>query len=332
MVHRGALKLNHMSPRKLRDLLGVVTLTTFLIPFSTWGFAKAADSSGDASISQSEPSRRMAFGERTYPRGVTLERQVSARVQKYGACHVFAAVASVQAACFRRTMQVLPISEGYFFARHLRSETENQKAAPFLQIDFESLFSNNDAGHFSTTLARVQQGDVRLDSEYLMSDLDQNLRRSIAIRDEFWKLPVVERSIRRREYETRMQGELRDDIDHELAARFHSKPLEPAVMKCSTHTLATRYVTLTPERVVRLINAAFPVICQFHDSPPSTSSHVYVLIGYRENSLFPENLELLARDSGSPDVVRFGRELNCYEAAVVYGPEEQLRLDEALSF
>ncbi len=331
MVCRRTVKLKHLFFIQKRDLLGLVTLAALLSTSSSRGFADAEDSRAQVPPPQSAPARRMAFGDRTYPLGVTLERQVSARVQKYGACHVFAAVAAVHAACFRRTMEALPISEGYLFARHLRGEIENPKAESFLQIDFETLFSNNDAGHFSTTLERVRHGDVRLDHEYAMSDLDRNLRLAVAIREEFWNLRPKKLSIQRREYEERMRDRLRYDIDSEMAARFSSKPLEPAVMRCATHTLETRYVTLTPERAVRLINAAFPIICQFHDSPPSTSSHVYLLIGYRENGDFPGNLELLARDSRSPDVVRFGRELNCYQSAVVYGPEEQLRLDEALS-
>ncbi len=73
------------------------------------------------------------------------------------------------------------------------------------------------------------------------------------------------------------------------------------------------------------------MICQFHDSPPSSSSHVDLLIGYRENSLMPGNFELFARDSRSADIVVYGRELNCYDAAVVYGAEEEARLQQALS-
>lgn len=272
----------------------------------------------------------MEFGERSYPLGVTLDRQVSARIQKYGACHIFAATAAVEAACYRRTAKVLPISEGYMFGQHLRAEIEIPKSYPFLTIDFTSLFSNNDAGHYSSTLNRVRRGDVRLDSEYSMKDLAETLVRSIKTRAEFWKFPSAEQDSQREFYEARMRSELAADLDQSFL-RKTSGALTADVVACSPSTLRTKYVTLTPERIVRLINAAFPVICQFHDSPPSTSSHVYVLIGYRENNAFPDKLELMARDSGSPDVVRYGRNLNCYESAVFYGDEEQARLDDALS-
>lgn len=275
--------------------------------------------------------RRMGFGERTYPLGVTLESQVSVKMQKYGACHVFAAVSSAQAACFRRTSKILPISEGYLFARHLRAEVENPKAYSFLTIDFASLFSNNDAGYYGTTLSRIEQGDVRLDSEFSMIDMGPVLNRSTATRTEFWKLPPVRQATYRDAYETRMRTELRQDIDTEINSRLFSRPTDPSVAACAPQTLRHRSVLLTPEKLVRLINAAFPVICQFHDSPPSTSSHVDVVIGYRENSLYPDKLELMTRNSNSPDLVEFGQKLNCYDAAVVYGKEEEARLEEALS-
>ena len=199
-----------------------------------------------------------------------------------------------------------------------------------MTIDFTSLFSNNDAGHYSTTLDRVQRGDVRVDAEYSMKDLDDALVQSIETRAKFWTLPAAEQDSQRDFFEKRMRSELAADLDQSFLTKT-SGALNADVAACSPSTLRTKYVTLTPERIVRLINAAFPVICQFHDSPPSSSSHVYLLIGYRENSAFPDKLELMARDSGSPDLVRYGRSLNCYQAAVFYGDEEQARLDEALS-
>jgi hypothetical protein len=128
-----------------------------------------------------------------------------------------------------------------------------------------------------------------------------------------------------------MRLKLRADLDEAIKVKTAGRTYDSSVSACSTTTLKTRYVQLTPERIVRLINAAFPVICQFHDTPGSSSSHVYVLAGYRANPEFPNGIELFARNSNEADLIEYGRELNCYEAAVVYGAEEELRLNEALS-
>ena len=159
-----------------------VSAGTFAVTFCGATLTHAqADNSNNTFLGMSL-GRRMEFGERTYPLGVTLQSQVSVKQQKHGACHVFAAVAAAQAACSRRTKRVLRLSEGYLFARHLRGETENSKSFPFLTINFTSLFSENDAGYYGTTLSRIEQGDVRLDSEFSMDDLDRILIRPTATR------------------------------------------------------------------------------------------------------------------------------------------------------
>jgi hypothetical protein len=278
------------------------------------------------------PDGRATFGSaRTYPPAVTLAAQFSVRSQKYGSCHVFAAVAATQAACYRRTSAVLPISEGYLFALHLRAAAVNPTSEPFLAMRFASLFSENNAGAYVRTFERIQDGQVRLDREYAMSDLDRDLARAEATRAEFLKLKGEIQNEARDSFETRMRSEITADIDGTVAVRIGVRPVEPEVAKCQPQTLRIRNIQPTSERIVRLINSGFPVICQFHDSPPSSSSHVYVLAGYRHNNGFKDDLELFARNSLSAQVLEYGRPLNCYAASVIYAPEETASLDAALS-
>lgn len=199
-------------------------------------------------------------------------------------------------------------------------------------MKFASLFSQNNAGAYGRTFERIQHGAVRLDREYSMSDLDKNLAQPTATRSEFLKLSPQDQALVREAYETRMRNEIALNIDETLKQRVGQRPVEPEIAMCQPQTLRIRNIQPTSERVVRLINAGFPVICQFHDSPPSTSSHVYVLAGYRFNKNFADGLELLARNSLSNQLLEYERPLDCYAASVIYAPEETASLDAALNY
>lgn len=257
--------------------------------------------------------------------------QVTAREQVYGACHVYAATSAVQAACFRRTGRLLPISEGYQFYQHLREAAENRKSTSFLKVVYNELFSENDAGAYSTTLARIQKGLVFLDSDFSMRDLNESLDGAKKIRTEFRALPSWERDAAEPTFETRFREQLIEDMDRAFTSKVSPSVTDPSLAACRPQYLRSKDVSLTPERIVRLLNAAFPVICQFYDSPPDLSSHVYVLTGYRRNATFKNGFELIARDSRKEEISTYGRDLNCYLATVVYAPEEESRLNEALA-
>ncbi len=278
-------------------------------------------------------NQRLSFASgRSYPIGVSLAAQFSVRTQLYGSCHVYAAVAATQAACFRRTSKVLELSEGYLFGLHLRAAAENPASYPFLTINFASLFSENNAGAYSATFERIQRGQLRLDSEYSMNDLTSDLAASENIRDEYWKLAALRPGTDRHSYESQMRSQIIRDVGRGLESKVGKRNLHPDVAACDSQRLRIRHIQPTPERIVRLINAGFPVICQFRVAPPSSSSHVYVLAGYRANSSLKDGIELLARDSLSVRLLEPGLGLNCYAASVIYGQHETRAFEAALNF
>jgi hypothetical protein len=121
-------------------------------------------------------AQALNFGPREYPEQVQLKAALPTRpaIQKYGACHVYAAVVAAQATCYRKTQKVLPLSVGYLFYRHLRTEATSSGNDYFLSNLHDSLFSNNDAGDYAITLNRIQNNSVTLDDEYSMFLLDRS--------------------------------------------------------------------------------------------------------------------------------------------------------------
>ena len=119
---------------------------------------------------------QITFGGESYPSGVNLQNQFEPEtaLQVGGTCHIFAAAALFEAACFRSTHKHVKVSEAYLINRHLSTELARSNYLPD-EIESNSILGDMDGGHAKTDISRIFNGSIctgkemPLDSQFFNS-------------------------------------------------------------------------------------------------------------------------------------------------------------------
>tara|TARA_B110001454_G_scaffold181094_1_gene174974 strand:- start:25783 stop:26718 length:936 start_codon:yes stop_codon:yes gene_type:complete len=275
---------------------------------------------------------------RTYPPSVTLETSLPtpAKVQQYGECHILAAVTAAEAACFRHTRKKFSLSSAFQFYRHIRAQLENPNSRSFLTRFNDGQFSQNDAGIFETTLERIQNDNVMLESEYTMTQFNQAATTALKIRNQYWDLYFSKNNPNQFEFENKMRKQLTADLDESVKSvnplviskdetgwtQIVSKIARHPLQACEFPKLNIMHFKVTPERAVALINNGIPFICQTKLGG-TRGQHVVLYAGYKLSPSHHENLTFNVRDSRLSRLVDTGWAPYCVRAVVVFNPEER---------
>lgn len=260
---------------------------------------------------------------RSYPNNVTLEMSLvnPAKVQYFGECHIHASIVAAEAACFRHTRQKFSLSPAYFFNRHLRTETDDLNNQPFLTMFRDGQFSQNDAGFYETTLKRIQTGNVMLETDYTMANLNNATSDAQKVRKQYWKLFFAKKHPNETEYENKMRSELAIRLDQSVEKAAGKVTGQPA-QACEFEKLQFMNFNVTPERAVALITSGIPFICQAKLGGTS-GQHVVLFAGYQYAPGYSDNLSFKVRDSRLSRLLDTGWAANCLQATVVFYPNER---------
>lgn len=295
-------------------------------------------------------AERINFGgTRTYPPDVTLESSLPQypKQQRYGDCHIQAAIVAVEAACFRKTNQKFSLSDAYFFYRHLRTEITNFGNASFLTDLKDGQFSQNDAGDYQITLDRIKNDNAMLGSEYNMIHFGDAIKGPLKTRAKYWQLRNSKKEPNEAEFETKMRAELATSLDESLQKVAHGKLVAEnrgyggyvhlvnkvanhPLQACEFSKLKTVDFTMTAERAVALITNAIPFICQTSIEGQG-GEHVVLFAGYTYAPGYRENLSFKVRDSRLHYLLDSGWAPYCARATVVYNPTEEAVVLKSIS-
>ncbi len=290
---------------------------------------------------------RISFDmKRSYPASVVLTPQLPTSVHNelYGTCHIQAAVSAFNAACWRRTGVLFQTSVAYLFYRHYSDVLSGYGVLDLFLTDLkQGQFTENDAGDFAMSLDRIKSGSLMLESDFSMKNMTSAFQKALQVRAEFWSKAAVDRVGIQSQYEEKMKSILRIDLDISLRQaagpratkaqngwefKLASNPQYP-LMACHTEELRVLVLTLNAERMVRLLNAGFPILCQFRQTPtnPKSGSHVTLISGYSYQS---KTFQFLHRDSLLPNLLAQKSAVDCYRASVVYNLYEEKNLQLTL--
>lgn len=250
---------------------------------------------------------------KTYPNPVDLNHQYRKRVplQKGGSCHIFAAVALVEAACYRYTKKKLDLSEAYLFSRHLRVEAEDHHNYRYYFPENEAYFTLFDGGKPFKTIQRIFNGSVCTEAEF---PFDRKFVESLRAtrkqaREQYHSSD--DRSFRKRvlkEVDDRfcevIDGEIQCRSERPVAARgvgYLIQSDDPDLQECLRVPMKAKETSWTLKRAIQYLSNGIPFICSSHVTYASGGGgqHAFNVVGYRFNSSrrYTHQLEFKVRDS-----------------------------------
>jgi hypothetical protein len=285
---------------------------------------------------------------RKYPDPVELSEQMlpTPPKQKFGSCHIHAAVEAAEGACYRKTHEHFDISTGYQFYRHNRELIENPKSYPFVSPPPEGTFSNNDGGFYEDTIDRIRSGNVMLSSQFSMKDFSRAVAPEVQIQKSFARLTKAQRKIELERFEQTMRLRLSEDLDLEVLAsksgnlivtpsgyeyQLKNNPDNP-LSRCDFDSLKRIDFEMTAERAVALIANGIPFLCKFFTDPDNKNEgqHIVLFVGYEFDQNSEYNVSFSTPDHDSKSKLDKGWSPECTQASVVYNAEESELVEQLI--
>ncbi len=301
----------------------IAAFSAFAIVFSAYG--------QDSNITR-QPNPPIAtnfrYQGKTFPVEVDLSELFPENLpqQRGGFCHVFAATALLQSACYRALGKRVDLSEGYFCYRHIRNRLSSCKRLP---IGSAGIFSVSD-GFAWNTMDRFLSGSYCDEAQCTLTDFWSPLEASFEKhRDESEErkkvfselndpLPTKQKleALHRSFQEQRIPGELTKSLDSHFLTiltnpTFSTRSGVVNAAIDSDLEACRKAIRRLPseespsvERILELLTQGIPFVCSTQvEYKDRAGKHAVVVLGYRHDSTEPFVFRYLIRDSNLPHPV-----------------------------
>ncbi len=260
-----------------------------------------------------------------FPVEVDLSEQFSKDIpnQRGGFCHVFAATALLESACYRALGRRVDLSEGYYCYRHLRTRLSSCEKLPIGKAGLNSISGGDPSGTMDRFLSGSQCEEAQCTVADFWKPLEKtfekhhneteerkkvlgNLNDPRSTRD---KLEALHSSFQER----RVPRDLSESLDAQFRTTLKNSSFSSAgglVNKNMNSDLdaCRKAIRRLPseerpsvERILSLLSEGVPFVCSGTVIGENRESlqHSVVLLGYRQHPTKRSAFEYLARDSNA---------------------------------